>query len=386
MRKGHKCTWLHVQGIVIRHVSPAFPFSPEDAEARTANKTPRPSKLEKADILEMTVDYIKKMADRKPESTDKESLTDKAATPGRGMPFLNGFSRCLEEVDMFLNTQLPLQPDVRHKVLSHCREQLSAKDLTLEHTLTPQNCRSSSLSSPGSAAEDLPGSRHLSDSDLASEDEEKPKQSVDGGCVEVTQAASESPPAATATAFVAPFLHTSSLVSCAEAQHSSSSTSQTSGIKLGGPLKLICGGNVFIVVDQQQQQQPVSNCVTVATGSMPPQPSPLSLSGQVICNPHTYPASGVPAYISAVGLPQMNSFTTPSLGLPVASFPVTGSVPACTLKASCTDLTAGSLLTLHGSAQSGLSPPFVPLPEESPNRGNDINNNVVNMHAVWRPW
>ena len=39
-------------------------------------QSPRPSKLEKADILEMTVDYIKKIADRKPGAFNESFSID----------------------------------------------------------------------------------------------------------------------------------------------------------------------------------------------------------------------------------------------------------------------------------------------------------------------
>ncbi|KAK7501880.1 hypothetical protein BaRGS_00006966, partial [Batillaria attramentaria] len=219
--------------------------------------SPRPNKLEKADILEMTVDYIRKISDRKPGSPGSSSSEDKALTP-----FADGYSRCIEEVETFLENQRQLQPEVRNKLVSHCRELLSGRDITPN-----QADQSPRVSSREKSDDDVKPnvSRHNSDAascDSASSDEElleKDFSDVSG----VTSGTCAGAPGVSTTALVAPFQHTSSVstsggltvlgTSGAPADSASKSDGENggTGLKFAGALKLICGGNVFIVLDQQ---------------------------------------------------------------------------------------------------------------------------------------
>ena len=317
----------------------------------------------------------------------------------------------MEEVDTFLENQLHLQPEVRHKLLSHCREQLNVRDVTPE---PDQSSRVAPLcpASPENEVKFAPLPRHAvcdSGSDVSSDDEVRVRSSclaedVKAAAV-VTAATPEPVQTATTTAFVAPFQHTStspatSVSSQAPAAQLSGSGTDGNGIKFAGPLKLICGGNVFIVVDQQQQQQLQQQQQQNAgpKGAEMLQPvvtSPPTLGAQLFYSPSLYSAGAFTTYLPTALPPQVN--VGGCVG--VAGGPT---IPLVAARVGCSPLgqkvekDPGSLnLTLpSGARECGLSPaPAPPSPEVLPNAGSDVNNNEVNPHvhvhqasSVWRPW
>lgn len=297
----------------------------------------------------------------------------------------------MEEVDTFLNNQLHLQPDIRHKLLSHCREQLTGSDVTPEPEQPSRVAPLRSTSPENDLKFVLRGVVCDSGSDTSSDDETRVRSSCHAEDVKPASVAATSEPAeaaATATAFVAPFQHTSTTpASSAPSQTpvQQTSSADTNGIKLAGPLKLICGGNVFIVVDQHQQASSKAPEVLQSVSSPP------TLGGQLFYSPSVYSTSAFTTYIPT--LPQVN--VSGCVGVPAAS-----TIPLLTTRVGCSsavsqklDKEPESLVTTYpsvGPRECGLSPPVQPSPEVSCNAGNDVNNNEVNLvhqaSSVWRPW
>ena len=303
----------------------------------------------------------------------------------------------MEEVDTFLENQLHLQPEVRHKLLSHCREQLNVRDVTPE---PDQSSRVTPLcpASPVNEVKFAPLLRNAvcdSGSDVSSDDEVRVRSSClaedDKAAVVVAAATPEPVQTATTTAFVAPFQHTSTSPATsaslqAPAAQLCGSGTDGNGIKFAGPLKLICGGNVFIVMDQQQQQQHEQNAG--------PKGAEM-LGAQLFYSPSLYSAGAFTTYLPTALPPQVN--VGGCVG--VAGAPT---IPLVAARVGYSPLgqklgkDSGSLnLTLpSGARECGSSPaPAQPSPEVLPNAGSDVNNNEVNPHvhihqasSVWRPW
>uniref|UniRef100_A0A8C4S7K4 Uncharacterized protein n=1 Tax=Erpetoichthys calabaricus TaxID=27687 RepID=A0A8C4S7K4_ERPCA len=86
-----------------------------DVLKKDMGSMPRYSKLEKADILEMTVRHLKDLQ-HKAVLTAANSLN---ITSGITNKFRAGFSECIREVTQFLSTSDGIQSDVRSNLLQH---------------------------------------------------------------------------------------------------------------------------------------------------------------------------------------------------------------------------------------------------------------------------
>nr|XP_039250505.1 uncharacterized protein LOC120328154 [Styela clava] len=85
--------------------------------------TTRHSKLEKADILEMTVKYLRRL--------ERQRVTAIRMNPAVVNKYKAGFNECRNEVTKFLSTHEGVAVDVRTRLLSHletCQESLQDQD------------------------------------------------------------------------------------------------------------------------------------------------------------------------------------------------------------------------------------------------------------------
>ena len=289
----------------------------------------------------------------------------------------------MQEVDKFLSnsSQPSLQPDVSHKLLSHCRQQLTAsRDLTsLHHRSTV----ASPLPSPTekeqtvATANDDCRMQFMSSSDVVSasaDDRNKESSSATARTdlgTQVQPTASGTPPSTPVS-------------DLAEGNNAGQSR-----LQLAGPLKVVCGGSVFIVVDQ-----PNISAAAKGTGFQTPLPdSPIHHRRPLLCAPSLYTAqSGFASIIPA----QMN----PCL----ASFPTFQEVATTGRECCEVDVKPGRdsiSLTVHNSGtlaehnstvDLGSSSPVLPPSLDTVQCSrNDVNNNEVNhigqqTSSVWRPW
>ncbi|KAL4221331.1 hypothetical protein ACF0H5_019592 [Mactra antiquata] len=84
------------------------------------SKTPRPSKLEKADILEMTVDFVKNRLCSDNGQKEREESADNAE-------YFAGYSKCLHEISKFLENTRPVNSTLRKDIVEHMSEQLKGR-------------------------------------------------------------------------------------------------------------------------------------------------------------------------------------------------------------------------------------------------------------------
>lgn len=82
-------------------------------------KSPRPSKLEKADILEMTVEFVKNKLNR-----DNEAKNVKSLTTDDNLDYVAGYSKCLSEISKFLEQTRPEHYTLQQDLLGHVSEKL----------------------------------------------------------------------------------------------------------------------------------------------------------------------------------------------------------------------------------------------------------------------
>ncbi|CAL4126379.1 unnamed protein product [Meganyctiphanes norvegica] len=100
-------------------------------EAATGNKAQ--TKLEKADILELTVKHLR--AIKKQESGSEEE--DPAPKPAQTSSYLEGFNKCMGVVDKTLS--MAGKADLRDRILSHlksCKDTLVAPDVAKDEATT----------------------------------------------------------------------------------------------------------------------------------------------------------------------------------------------------------------------------------------------------------
>ncbi|XP_025083497.1 transcription factor HES-4-like isoform X2 [Pomacea canaliculata] len=326
-------------------------------------ESPRATKLEKADILEMTVDYIKKVADKREGSARDGGGSKNCA------PFVDGVRRCLEEVDTFLENQLDIKPEVRHKLSSHCRQQLCSLDVTVRST----SHEASSPSSPEVSSEKVVAMETSAEPADTKEPSLKALAEAEDSKTVLSPAHAQS-----ATAYVAPF-HYSTTVSPPEDGAAIPDSKKTGcedvGLRFAGPLKLICGGNVFIVVDPQTQAKGQADSVrpTVATTTTSTATNthyiynPVSL---LTPPPFTF-LSTLPHTTVAPSHGQHSAHVTCSSGGgKVASFPIENS---------------------FAHVRQGTSPQGGSSPGVSSSAASDVNNNNIlevrqSLTTMWRPW
>ncbi|XP_045161252.2 protein hairy-like [Mercenaria mercenaria] len=87
----------------------------------TETKSPRPSKLEKADILEMTVEYVKNKL-----TTDNCSKAEKKSTADDHLNYVAGYSKCLAEISHFLEQTKPANYTLKEDIVEHVSEKLKS--------------------------------------------------------------------------------------------------------------------------------------------------------------------------------------------------------------------------------------------------------------------
>ncbi|KAG8197495.1 hypothetical protein JTE90_007234 [Oedothorax gibbosus] len=97
--------------------------------------TARPPKLEKADILELAVVYVKKMRERQSSSTDGDH---------RG--YASGYNQCLMEVCQFLDKKI--DQDLKQRLVMHLNNSSNTQHSTAENSMddTSSSCSSTSRS------------------------------------------------------------------------------------------------------------------------------------------------------------------------------------------------------------------------------------------------
>lgn len=77
-------------------------------------KTARSSKLEKADILEMTVQFVKNKL-----HGDRETPRGQSTSPSDMSSYLAGYTKCLSEISKFLEQNRPSNPALQQRLLEH---------------------------------------------------------------------------------------------------------------------------------------------------------------------------------------------------------------------------------------------------------------------------
>lgn len=82
------------------------------------SQSPKPSKLEKADILEMTVDFIKKRT----ASNSNEDCYH--GDKNQRMDYMAGYTGCLTEVSRFLTKTNGINQELREKIIHHMTEKV----------------------------------------------------------------------------------------------------------------------------------------------------------------------------------------------------------------------------------------------------------------------
>ncbi|XP_067658883.1 transcription factor HES-1-B-like [Haliotis asinina] len=182
----------------------------------TTTEGPRPSKLEKADILEMTVDYIKKTR------AVPDDGPSRVPSPGIQQQYVAGYEKCVTEVMQFLETHNNIAHDIREKITSHCQDKLQEKAQCVEPMEGIKWEKSDDESDPPSASE--PSSPDIAKSttpvDVIKQEERLPVQN---------------------TAYVTPLLQQSS--------PETSPVKQATLQQVSGPIKLVCGGDILILLD-----------------------------------------------------------------------------------------------------------------------------------------
>ncbi|ESO91381.1 hypothetical protein LOTGIDRAFT_153818 [Lottia gigantea] len=82
----------------------------------TSSEMARTGKLEKADILEMTVEYLKKINNPNCKLSDSN--------------YSAGYEKCMEELVQFLDKSNGFNPEIKQKITKHCRNKLNERLLT----------------------------------------------------------------------------------------------------------------------------------------------------------------------------------------------------------------------------------------------------------------
>uniref|UniRef100_A0A8C4S8W4 Uncharacterized protein n=1 Tax=Erpetoichthys calabaricus TaxID=27687 RepID=A0A8C4S8W4_ERPCA len=144
-----------------------------DVLKKDMGSMPRYSKLEKADILEMTVRHLKDLQ-HKAVLTAANSLN---ITSGITNKFRAGFSECIREVTQFLSTSDGIQSDVRSNLLQHLINFVSQMH---SHSSTPDNSAFSNVpkaNAPG--VQVVP----LTDGQLLGDPSSLPVSSLRGVCM-----------------------------------------------------------------------------------------------------------------------------------------------------------------------------------------------------------
>ncbi|NXV15644.1 HES1B factor, partial [Cepphus grylle] len=129
---------------------------PDRSEPRLSPQSSRHSKLEKADILEMTVKHLR--------SLQRAQMTAALSTDPTVLgKYRAGFSECMNEVTRFLSTCEGVNTEVRTRLLGHlasCMTQINAMNYPAPPPpppLPPAAAFGPPLVPPGSGAGPLPG-------------------------------------------------------------------------------------------------------------------------------------------------------------------------------------------------------------------------------------
>lgn len=109
------------------------------------SKSPRPSKLEKADILEMTVEFVKNKL-----TTDSGSKCGQTMAEDDQLDYVAGYSKCLAEISHFLEETKPVNDTLKQDIVEHVSDKLkcylikdSKEDTTLRKLPIPPLCKRS---------------------------------------------------------------------------------------------------------------------------------------------------------------------------------------------------------------------------------------------------
>ncbi|XP_041378002.1 uncharacterized protein LOC121390283 [Gigantopelta aegis] len=214
-------------------------------------ESPRPGKLEKADILEMTVDYIKK--NRNP-ATEANGHVEK---PEVKVQYLSGYERCIQEVVQFLDKQTDITDEMKERISKYCSTKLRETQRPREHAeFKPEKMDDDSQDSDQSECD--------SDADTSGRETEKPEVR------KINQT----------TAYVTPLQQTTSQASTTTSQvvqgigAVATSVNSVTGLQIPvqqstGQIKLICGGDIWILLDPNSsvtsEASPVVKQTTLST-------------------------------------------------------------------------------------------------------------------------
>lgn len=308
-------------------------------------------------------------------------------------PFVEGFSRCIDEVNTFLENQRELLPEVRQKLVSHCREQLVNRNVDLPKSSVSSPIEYSACASPvkeekspvdtadnlvmftKDSVDNTSGNDNISNLYSSRDETMTPElENLASSACDKKMAATVENHALPTSTYVAPFYHTPSLANAAQLA-SQKTAREGNGLKVAGPLKLICGGNVFIVMEQENGMKGVDNSHF-----------PLGRNGgqQLVCGPSFLGGNNL-AYLPAV--PQM-AFAAGYTGISTSSVAVPPTNVLLTSKLTFSNAqTETSLCKTTATSRAPNQSPEVSFPCI----GNDVNNNHVHLNQqssqpMWRPW
>lgn len=110
-------------------------------------KSTRPSKLEKADILEMTVEFVKKML--------SQSGRDTASPITNQNEYRAGYAECLAEISRFLETSSVVNGDLKKDIVEHVTSKLTGTSHTPEVETRPVKTEAVRIVSATSSGSDV---------------------------------------------------------------------------------------------------------------------------------------------------------------------------------------------------------------------------------------
>ncbi|XP_071109080.1 transcription factor HES-1-B-like isoform X1 [Haliotis cracherodii] len=301
----------------------------------TTTEGPRPSKLEKADILEMTVDYIKKTR------SVPDDAPSRVPSPGFQQQYVAGYEKCVKEVMQFLETHNNITHDIRAKITTHCQDKLQEKAQTAEPMEGIKWEKSDDESDHQSASESSSPdiAKSTTPVDVIKQEERLPVQN---------------------TAYVTPLLQ--------QPSPETSPVKQATLEQVSGPIKLVCGGDILILLDSASTPN-IMNPPTIPKihFGQPSSVQPLPEAYQA-CNVNMTSGSVAPATIPYPVYRLSN--------IPVAGIPFASAIPTCMQP-----------IQVHSHTQNKLQLPL----------GNIITNGqpvAENCHvagqqtaaSMWRPW
>ncbi|XP_050412685.1 protein hairy [Patella vulgata] len=185
----------------------------------TSTELTRTGKLEKADILEMTVEYLKKL-----NSTPGSNMNIKEEN---GSNYSAGYEKCMDELVQFLDKTKGFNDEIKQKITNHCKDKLHERT---QSVATAEKLENEIVSTTNSRLHD---------------------DSSDNDSDFIMDARQPSPSPTTSPNAQPGVVKEIKIETNQNESMDTSPSISPSTQHVSGSVKLVCGGDIFILVDPQ---------------------------------------------------------------------------------------------------------------------------------------